>query len=176
MRIKYILHCLASIFGGCKKISIGDTKQTASSKQALVKELTDQISEIPFEVAQDVVMEFSELFVRAKAKKCDLFLDGKPVMDSGFYSNSNLPYTRAYALAAFKAYYVLVKDEEAAWNAKLILKTYLPCVVPDEWKEPLLSNQFGTLILEKRELQETLDTEEPVLDAIRDTLHSNSVK
>ena len=125
-------------------------------------------------------MEFAELLAERRLKKCDLFLDGKPVMDSGFYSNSNLSCTRNQALAAFKAYYVLVKDEEAAWNAKQLLKLRLPCVVPDDWKEPLLLDQFDALMAEKKELQETLDAEEPVLDAIRKTLqktlHSHAVK
>ena len=174
--MKSILHRLTSIFRGIRKTSNVDTQLPEPSKQALVKKVTDQISEIPFEPAQDVVMEFAELLAERRLKKCDLFLDGKPVMDSGFYSNSNLSCTRAQALAAFKAYYVLVKDEEAAWNAKQLLKLRLPCVVPDDWKEPLLFDQFDALMAEKKELQETLDAEEPVLDAIRKTLHSSAVK
>jgi hypothetical protein len=174
--MKSILHRLTSIFRGVKKTSDVDSQLLEPSKQALIKKLTDQIWEIPFEAAQDVVMEFAELLAERRLKKCDLFLDGKPVMDSGFYSNSNLSCTRSQALAAFKAYYVLVKDEEAAWNAKLVLKTRLPYVVPDDWEEPLLFDQFDALMLEKKELQEALDTEAPVLDAIRETLHSSAVK
>ena len=147
----------------------------ANESKALFSRVYDEIKAVKFEEAWGVVSPFSLLMERLELQKCPLFLNGRAVMDSGFYSSRNLTCSRAKTLTAFKAYFVLVPDDVAAWATSFALTTRVARVVPDGRQEPLQFEDFDALNLESKELDETLVAEMSVLEFLRTMLHSPSV-
>lgn len=166
----------------------------------LILRLTRETSSMPFEEAQDIVMNFSELIYQngvvanryLDAKKIDpnVVLEPSPlpraecvirgkdgaatVLPGIFYSRQPLAYSQEKAMRAFKVYFVNVLNAEAADEALHTLLTRVSNILPDGLEEPTPVEDYEKHSGLKEELWNTIAAEQSTLEAIRSVRHGTA--
>lgn len=139
-----------------------------SEARSLFETLVAEVQVMTFGEAEDIVTLFQAKVGSEKLVRTPVYRpDGGVLRDAGFYSRLNLTRSRGSTAAAFKTYYVLVKDEEAARAAYAVLRRTLALVVPDHVEEPLYLEDLDALVVDHLAFDCRLALEQPGLAAIR---------
>ena len=164
---------LKSLFGPktASAASIDSTPRPmfpTSEARSLFETLVAEVQVMSFGEAEDIVTLFQAKVGSEKLVRTPVYRpDGGVLRDAGFYSRLNLTRSRGSTAAAFKTYYVLVEDDEAARAAYAVLRRVLAFVVPDHVEEPLYAEDLDALLVDHLAFDCRLALEQPSLAAIR---------
>lgn len=143
-----------------------------TTEPSLFSQVYDEVCSVSFRQAEDIVMPFGKLMEDKQLKQCQLTAVGR-VIDSGFYSRANLTCSRSKTLRAFKAFYIMVNHDQAAWAAKYALQTRVAYTLPDEQTEPIQFEDLDRLYASRKQLEEALNVELPILEYLRSNVQKH---